>query len=77
MKSMLLKAGYKVFTKDGNSTDELTHLQINNENAVNNPEKIAALLVNAGHPPTLLKVEKEDLEMYFLRTIKEIGGDLK
>lgn len=77
MKLILLKAGYKVFTKDGNSTNELTHLQINNENAVNNPEKIAALLVNAGHPPTLLKVEKEDLEMYFLRTIKEIGGDLK
>lgn len=77
MKSILSKAGYKVNAKDGNSNDEFLPLQIENEDAVNNPEKITTLLVNAGLPPTLLKVEKEDLEMYFLRTIKEIGGNLK
>ena len=49
-------------------------MQIQNEEAVNYPEKIATLLVNKGCPPTLLKVEKEDLETYFLRTIKEVGG---
>lgn len=77
MKSILSKAGYNVYTKDGASNEEFLPLQIENEDAVNNPEKIVTLLVNAGLPPTLLKVEKEDLEMYFLRTIKEIGGDLK
>lgn len=76
IKSILLKVGYKVITKDGSSADELLPLQIKSEDAVSNPEKIATLLVNAGHPPTLLKVEKEDLEMYFLRSIEGIGGDL-
>lgn len=75
IKSILLKVGYKVITKDGSSADELLPLQIKSEDAVSNPEKIATLLVNAGHPPTLLKVEK-DLEMYFLRSIEGIGGDL-
>lgn len=73
MKSILSKAGYKVYAQDRSLTEELLPLQIQNEDAVNTPEKIATLLVNAGHPPTLLKVEKEDLEMYFLRAIKEIG----
>lgn len=73
MKSILSKAGYKVYAQDRTLTEELLPLQIQNEDAVNTPEKIATLLVNAGHPPTLLKVEKEDLEMYFLRAIKEIG----
>lgn len=72
MKSILSKAGYKVDTQDTSSTS----LQIQNDYAVNNPDRIATLLVNSGHPPTLLKVDKEDLEMYFLRTIKEIGGNL-
>jgi ABC-2 type transport system ATP-binding protein len=52
-------------------------LQIVDEHAVNNPDKVAVVLVNAGCPPTLLKVEVEDLEMYFLRTISEIGGTSK
>ncbi|MBZ2174341.1 hypothetical protein K8M07_03675 [Schnuerera sp. xch1] len=49
-------------------------MQIENENAVNNSDKIAQLLVNSDHPPTLLKVQNEDLEKYFLRSIKETGG---
>lgn len=76
MKSILSKTGYKV-VRGRSSTEKIPVLQIHNEDAVNNPDKMATLLVNAGHPPTLLKVEKEDLEMYFLRSIKEIGGDLK
>ncbi len=44
--------------------------------AVHNPERIAALLVKEGQPPTMLKVEKEDLERYFLRTIGEVGAEL-
>lgn len=77
MKSILSKAGYKVYDQDRGTTGEIFPLQINDEDAVSSPEKIATLLVNTGHPPTLLKIEKEDLEMYFLRTIKEIGGNLE
>jgi len=77
IKSILSKAGYKIDLRDKSLTEEFLALQIQNEYVVNNPDKIATLLANAGHPPTLLKVEKEDLEMYFLRAIKEIGGDLK
>ncbi len=77
MKSILSKAGYKVYAQDRSLSEEFLPMQIQNEDAVNNPDKIAKLLVNAGYPPTLLKVEKEDLEMYFLRTIKEIRGNLK
>jgi ABC-2 type transport system ATP-binding protein len=33
---------------------------------VQNPEKIATLLVEAGCPPSRLVVEQRDLESYFL-----------
>ena len=49
-------------------------MEIRNESALNHPEEIAVKLVNAGFPPTLLKVESEDLESYFLRTIGMKGG---
>lgn len=39
------------------------------EKAIERPDDIAALLVNAGHAPTMLKVEHEDLEHYFLRLV--------
>lgn len=68
---VLSKTGYKVYHRD---TEGYSTLQIENENAVNNSDKIAQLLVNSDHPPTLLKVQNEDLEKYFLRSIKETGG---
>lgn len=40
--------------------------------AIEQPEKIATLLVNAGYPPSYLSVEQEDLESHFLR----LTGDL-
>lgn len=49
-------------------------LEIKNDEAIGKPDNIATLLVNAGCPPTLLKVEEEDLETYFLRTIGAKGG---
>ena len=49
--------------------------EILSEKAINNPENIATLLVESGIPPSLLKVEIEDLESYFLRTI-EMKGEL-
>ncbi|NBJ68121.1 MULTISPECIES: ABC transporter ATP-binding protein [Clostridia] len=70
IQEILSQAGYKVMNQKTPAV-----LQINQKNAVQNPGKIATLLVQANHPPTLLKVEKEDLEMYFLRTIQGTGGD--
>ena len=49
-------------------------LEIKNEDAIARPDTIATLMVNAGCPPTLLKVDEEDLETYFLRTIGSKGG---
>ncbi|MDF2841436.1 MAG: bacitracin transporter ATP-binding protein [Clostridia bacterium] len=74
--STMSKAGYQVDIPGEKPKQELLTLQVHNEEAVNHPEKIVSLLVNAGYAPTLLKVEKEDLETFFLRTISEVGGDL-
>ncbi len=49
-------------------------LEIKDEEAITRPDRIATLLVNASCPPTLLQVEEEDLETYFLRTIEMSGG---
>ena len=37
--------------------------------AVEHPDEIARILVEAGHAPTMLNVDQEDLEHYFLRLI--------
>jgi len=59
----LVKEGYSVSTtKDG-------VLEIADNEAVACPDKIATMLVNAGLPPTLLRVGEEDLESYFLRIV--------
>jgi len=64
--ALFVNAGYPVnMTKDG-------PLEITGGNGTENPDTIATILVKAGLPPTLLKVEKEDLESYFLRII---GGN--
>ena len=39
--------------------------------AVDAPDEVATLLVNAGTPPIRLSVEQEDLEDYFLRLTGE------
>jgi ABC-2 type transport system ATP-binding protein len=66
--STLIKNGYPV-----NVTDEGI-LEIKSKKAINHPEDIATILVYAGLPPTLLRVEEEDLESFFLRTIGKKGG---
>jgi ABC-2 type transport system ATP-binding protein len=50
-------------------------LEIKGEEAISAPEKISTLLVNSGFPPSLVKVEEEDLETFFLRVIKMKGGE--
>jgi ABC-2 type transport system ATP-binding protein len=41
--------------------------------AIDHPDEIASLLVQAGVPPTQLLVEEEELEAYFLRLVGSTG----
>ena len=66
--SVLTKKGFFVEKNIEN------RLEISNKEAITDPDIIATILVNAGCPPTFLKVEEEDLETYFLRTIGMKGG---
>jgi len=67
-RSILVQSGYTVSeTRDG-------LIEISDEKAIGKPDVIATIMVNAGCPPTLLHVEEEDLESYFLRTIGMNGG---
>ncbi len=67
--SILKEAGYRAGI-DGEGV-----MEIHDAEAIKHPEAIARLLVHADCPPTQLKVEEEDLESYFLRVIKETGGN--
>lgn len=69
-KAQLTRLGYAVdLATEG-------YLEIKTEQAIRQPEQIAIQLVQANLPPTLLKVEEEDLESYFLRTIGMKGGTI-
>jgi ABC-2 type transport system ATP-binding protein len=60
-RQVLEQAGYVVrILEDG-------RLALTDARALEAPDQIAALLVNAGIPPTHLAVEHENLETYFLR----------
>jgi len=61
--AILAKNGYQFKTTDSGI------LELTGEGAINNPGRIATLLVNSGFPPSLLKVEEEDLETFFLRVV--------
>lgn len=50
-------------------------LELTEERALGNPEQLADLLVRASQPPTHLSVVTENLESYFLRTIRTAGGN--
>jgi ABC-2 type transport system ATP-binding protein len=49
-------------------------IEISGKTAILHPEKVNSTLVNAGFPPSMLKVEEEELESYFLRIIGEKGA---
>lgn len=71
VKQELTQSGFSVSeNKEGN-------LEIRDKQAIKHPDRIATKLVKAGCPPTLLQVEEEDLESYFLRLIGMTGGDIK
>jgi len=84
----LRKVCLQVRTKDPSSgrdflerkgfRSELTEegiIELNEKEAIADPSKISELLVNGGFPPSLIKVEEEDLESFFLRVIKMKGGE--
>jgi ABC-2 type transport system ATP-binding protein len=48
-------------------------LELNQSTAIEHPENIADLLVQAKTPPTQLLVEEEELESYFLRLVRSNG----
>ena len=49
-------------------------LELSDGRAVQRPDDVATLLVRAGAPPTMLRVEQDDLERHFLRLV---GTDLR
>ena len=63
MKAFLTKEGYSPEQAANNYFD------LSDKDAIASPDRIATLLVKENVPPTLLKVQEEDLETYFLRTI--------
>jgi ABC-2 type transport system ATP-binding protein len=48
-------------------------IEISDEAAMERPDEIASRLVLAGHAPTMLAVEEEDLEHHFLRLVGMSG----
>jgi ABC-2 type transport system ATP-binding protein len=62
-RDVLSGAGYQA-TLNGDGV-----IEISDELAIERPEEIAIQLVRAGQAPTMLKVECEDLEHYFLRLV--------
>ena len=69
--TVLLEAGFPAeINEDG-------VIEVPGAAAIERPEEIATRLVQAGCPPTLLCVEEEDLEDYFLRLVGMQGGSAK
>lgn len=59
----LINAGYSVVMRIDDA------LELEDERSIQRPDDIATRLVEAGLPPTLLFIEEEDLEHYFLRLV--------
>ena len=60
----LLNSNYSIVHKNSNE------IEITNIDALEHPELISKLLTERGLPPKQIYLFSEDLEMYFLRTIK-------
>ncbi len=65
-KISLQSAGYKFEVRDETILLESDH-------AIEHPDDLARILVNAGNPPTRLAVEQQDLEEHFLQLTSEIS----
>jgi ABC-2 type transport system ATP-binding protein len=70
-RAVLVGAGFSAdITSDGT-------IELKDNTAIERPDDVATRLVNAGHAPTKLDVEEEDLEHYFLRLIGVDGARAK
>jgi ABC-2 type transport system ATP-binding protein len=70
-RSVLLSAGFSAeITSDA-------AIEVTDTAAVERPDDIATRLVRAGHAPTMLDVEQEDLEHYFLGLVGVDGGNAR
>lgn len=66
--AVLVTAGFTAgITGDGT-------IQVTDRLAIERPDDVATRLVHAGCPPTMLAVEQEDLEAYFLRLVGMDGA---
>ncbi|MEM7126244.1 MAG: ABC transporter ATP-binding protein [Chloroflexota bacterium] len=65
------KAAHARLVEAGFSAMLLTNdmIEVTDDNALERPDDVATYLVGVGHAPTLLSVEQEDLEHYFLRLV--------
>ena len=74
IKTRNLEAAHSALTQAGFAVkaNENT-LFLNEARAIDAPDKVATILVNAGTPPTWLAVTQENLEDYFLRLTGENG----
>ena len=70
IKEVLSAKGYQVNFKS-DLENKSCYLELIDTKSVESSEEIATLLVNAGYPPKMLTVEKEDLENYFLRILND------
>jgi ABC-2 type transport system ATP-binding protein len=65
------EAAVRILTSAGKSPERLGDgsIALADKSSIERPEDVNCLLVEAGVPPTQLKVEEEELEQYFLRLI--------
>lgn len=73
------EAAHAVLIDNGFSAElaAQNRIEIAGSKAIERPDEVATHLVNGGHPPTMLAVEQEDLEQYFLRLIGLENKDKK
>ncbi len=71
LKTYNISGAKEIIEKNGYSANlpENGILEVTGKDALSEPEKISLLLVQSGFAPSLLKVEEEDLETFFLRVI--------
>jgi ABC-2 type transport system ATP-binding protein len=69
-------AALRILTNAGLPAEKLAdgEIELTSSSALQHPEEINRLLVNAGTPPQQIMVEEEELEHYFLRLIGLEGG---
>jgi len=73
-----VEAARRVLSAAGQPSEALRDgtIELRHASAIDRPDEVNRLLVEAGVPPMQLIVEEEDLEQYFLRLVG-LGGDAR